>query len=139
MTVQEIEFITPYIEYTLKTRYNEDISSLTDEIDIKVCRLADTKIDISDTDAIEKIKAEINELSNIYKFGLLIRMLFRNTNGHQVCSEPYRTIIKSLLLDEKKYPDMRYIFNLYRKALSTYEKYYTLIMNAYYEKIKLAA
>lgn len=136
MTEQEIEFITPYIEYSIKMK-DANVSSLTDEIDIKVCRLADTKIDISDTVAIEKIKAEINELPNMYKFGLLIRMLMSNIDNYLNCNEPYRTIIRSLILDKNKYPDMHYIFSQYSMSLN--KGYYEPIKIAYYEKIKLAA
>lgn len=137
MTEQEIEFITPYIEYSIKMRDDDYVTSLTDAIDIRVCRLADTKIDISDTIAIEKIKAEINELSNIHKFGLLIRMLLSNINNNMECNEPYRQIIISLLLDGKKYPDMCYIFDLFKMSLE--ENLYGKIKIAYYEKQKLAA
>ncbi len=130
MTQQEIEFITPYIEYMLKIGRRGDTSHLTDSIDIKVCEIADMKIDISDTVAIENIKEEINKFSDIHKFGLLIRMLFSNTNNNLDCNEPYRTIIRSFLL-----VDMRNILDLYKKSLENYPLYHGKIEKAYYAKL----
>jgi hypothetical protein len=130
MTEQEIEFVTPYIEYILKIGRRGDTSHLTDSIDIKVCEIADMKIDISDTVAIENIKEEINKFSDIHKFGLLIRMLFSNTNNNLDCNEPYRTIIRSFLLG-----DMRNIIDLYVKSLNNYLLYHNKIEKAYYAKL----
>ncbi len=130
MTEQEIEFITPYIEYILKIGKYGDTSHLTDSIDIKVCELANKQIDISDTVAIENIKEEINKFSDIHKFGLLIRMLVSNVNNNLVCNEPYRTIIRSFLLE-----DMRNIVDLYVKSLENYNLYHGKIEKAYYAKL----
>lgn len=76
MTNQELIFITPYIEYQLKVRHTP--MYLLDAIDTEVCKLADTKIDISDIVAVENLKNDISKLTDMQKFGMLVKMLVTN-------------------------------------------------------------
>ena len=126
MTEQEIKFIIPYIEYQLKVRHTP--MYLLDAIDIEVCKLADINIDISDIVAIENLKNDISKLTNMQKFGMMLRMLDANDRATH-----FNIIEDFIFLDN----NMCRIYSLFVETFEKNHTKYKLIQHDFLEKLHI--